>query len=117
MAVMDNSGFVTVLDRPGRRRDVLASGPRREIRGRAMSFSSDEALLAISVWTEPGGNQAPEVWDVAAPRRLQVAPGRQVLGDVAFLPGGHSLIVMGGTTPRIWRLDAPRARRARGPQG
>jgi WD40 repeat protein len=107
LAVMNDSGYVTVIERSSGRRQVLTSGPPRGLRGHFLSFSSDEALLAISVSTTVGGLQALEVWDVATPRRIKAFPGRQDAEYPTFFPGSRSLLVMGSTKPRIWRLDPP----------
>jgi len=110
MAVIDVWGGVTVFDRSSKDRQVLTSGlSARLIPSHDLSFSSDEKLLAISITAAPGGPQPPEVWDVATARRLHVFPGRQDISDLAFLPCSRSLILIGGTKPRIWRLDPPTA--------
>ena len=111
LAVMEDSGRVTVFDRPTRHRQVLASrSGQYTLRSHSVSFSSDESLLAVHIDTAPGGPQPPEVWDVATARRLPVFPGRrQDLGDLTFVRGSRSLILRGDTKPRIWRLDPPTA--------
>ncbi|MGP0067977.1 MAG: protein kinase domain-containing protein [Isosphaeraceae bacterium] len=109
LGVMDFSGGVTVFDRSNQRRRVLTSSSNRHLRGFALSFSSDESLLAISLDTVPGGLQPTEVWDVANGRRVRVFPGRNTAGDSLFLPGRRALFVTNQTTPMIWRLDSPAA--------
>ena len=72
-----------------------------------MVFSPDETRLAIVTATARWNIEPVEVWDVATAHRLHVFPGRKDAGTFAFLPGGRTLILAGGTTPRIWRLDPP----------
>jgi WD40 repeat protein len=105
LAVLDDSGYVTVFDRSPARRHVLTSGTPRQMRGHWLSFSADETLLAIGIALAPGGSQPPEVWDIDGGRRVGVFPGRSALSAPSFFPGSRSLIVTGGTGPRIWRLD------------
>jgi WD40 repeat protein len=102
LAVVDGSGYVSIVDRSSRQPRVLTSGPNRRLRGHSVSFSSDEALLAISIDIVPGGPQPHEIWDVAAARRVAVFPGRSDSGSATFIPGSRSLVVRGGRTPRIW---------------
>ncbi len=105
LARLTDRGELSVFDRSTGRSQILIAGPRGSIRGHSLAFSSDEAMLASYVDTAPGGPQPVEVWDVAAGRRLHVFPGRQIPGDVAFIPGGRSVILTGGTSPRIWHPD------------
>jgi WD40 repeat protein len=107
LAMMEDSGRVTVFERASRQRRVLSPAGERSVRYHFLSFSSDETLLAIYLDTAPGGPQPPEVWDVATGRQLRSFPGRQDLGEVAFVPSSRSLIVRGGSRLRIWRLDPP----------
>jgi len=108
LAVMDGSGGVTILDRANGQKRVLTQGlGERTAPIHTLAFSRDETLLAIGITTHPGGPQPPEVWDVATGRRLHVFPGRNQVGGIAFLPGGRSMILGGGTAPRIWRFDPP----------
>lgn len=109
LALMDDSGGISVFDRSTARRRVLIPNSSRVVRGFALSFSSDESLLAISLETAPGGVQPLEVWDVAQGRRLRNFPGRNDIGDSFFLPGRRSLLVTNRTRPRIWHLDPPAA--------
>ncbi len=110
VAVVDGSGRVTVLDRTSRQKRFLTQGfANRAIISQNMDFSPDERRLAIGIATAPGGSQPVEVWDIASARRLHVFPGRNDVGSPAFLSDGRTLILAGGTTPRIWRLDAPKA--------
>ncbi len=110
LAGMDASGRVTIVDRADGRAKTLAVGPTdRAINFQRMVFSPDEALLAIEIVTTPGGSQPVEVWDAATARRLHVFPGRKDAASPTFLPDGRTLILRGGTTPRIWRLDPPAA--------
>ncbi len=107
LARLSDQGELSVFDRSTGRLQVLIAGSRRSIRGHSLAFSSDETLLAIFVDMAPGGPQPVEVWDVAAARRIHVFPGRQIPGDVAFIPGSRSVILTGGTTPRVWHPDRP----------
>jgi WD40 repeat protein/serine/threonine protein kinase len=108
LAVLEDSGRVTVFDRSSKLRQVLSAGLGRSIAGLNLAFSPDERLLAFALDLRPGGPQPQEVWDVATARRLGTFPGRASAGELAFLPRSRSLILTGGTKPRIWRLDAPR---------
>ena len=94
--------------RASRRRRVLCPAAKRSVRYHFLSFSSDETLLAIYLDTIPGGPQPPKVWDVATGRRLWTFPGRQDLGELAFIPASRSLIVRGASRLRICRLDPPK---------
>ncbi len=108
LALMDVTGRVTILDRASGQQRALA--PRQADRknlDQHLAFSPDETLLAIGFRTAPGGIQPVEVWDTASARRLAVFPGRKDVIDVTFLRSGRSLVLAGGTTPRIWRLDPP----------
>ncbi len=108
-AVMDSSGRVTILDRTSRQERLLMQGyADRAIVSHSLAFSPDESRLAIGIATDPGGPQPVEVWDVASARRLHVFPARNHIETLAFLPDGRTLILAGGTTPRIWRLEAPK---------
>jgi WD40 repeat protein len=109
LAVMDDSGYVTVFDRVRRQQHVLTSGERRSLLNRSLAFSTDETQLAIRIQPDPGGPQPSEVWDLATARRIHVFPGRQDPGELAFVPGSRSLLLTGGTKPRIWQLDPPTA--------
>jgi WD40 repeat protein len=106
LALMDASGRVTILDRTTGQKRILADCA---ITNHNMVFSPDETRLAIVIATARGKIQPVEVWDIATARRLHVFPGRKDAGTFAFLPGGRTLILAGGTTPRIWRLDPPSA--------
>ena len=106
LAVLDSSGRVTILDRSTGQKRVLTSGSAdRAIAFHNMAFSPDETRLAIALTTAPGGLQPVEVWDVTSDRRLYAFPGRNDAGSFGFLPDGRTLILAGGLTPRIWRLD------------
>ena len=109
LAMLDAYGRLTVFDRSTSRSRVLKSGSERIVKYHCLSFSSDEDLLAVGWETHPGGPQQPEVWDIAMAKRLAVFPGRGFGENVFFLPSRRSLIVVGGTTPRIWRIDPPSA--------
>jgi eukaryotic-like serine/threonine-protein kinase len=109
LAAMDEWGAVTIFDRELRQQRVLVSRLEKHgLRVCSMSFSSDESLLAASVVMVGGGPPSVEVWDVATFTRRSVFPGRQDIERLAFIPGTHSVILAGGTKPRIWRLDPPR---------
>jgi WD40 repeat protein len=106
LAIMSGLGGVTIFNLLGKR--PVRLGPEageHTLRGHAMSFSSDETLLATVVERSPGGWQPPEVWDLAKARRTHVFPGRQDSGGAAFIPNSHSVILGDRTRPRIWRLD------------
>jgi eukaryotic-like serine/threonine-protein kinase len=106
LAAMDDSGSVTILDRASGQKQVLTSGiGNRKVLHFEMAFSSDETLFAVGLRTEPGGPQPVRVWDVTTASRPHVTRGRNLTSNFAFLPGGRSLILATGTTPRIWRLD------------
>ncbi len=110
LAVIDERGGVTILDRLLKQQRILFSGSATpDLPSYRLSFSSDETLLAISAFTVPGGRQPAEVWDVAASRRLHVFPGRADVEDLGFVPGSRSVVLAGGSKPRIWRLDPPAA--------
>ena len=108
LAVAAGSGEVAVFDRSsGERRDFMHGfSPKPTLRD-DLCFSTDEKLLAIAITAEQGGPQPQEVWDVATARRLHVFPGRRDPASLDFIPGSRSLILTGGTRPRIWRLDPP----------
>jgi len=105
LAMLSPAGHLSVFDRSSKRSQVLTSGSGSHLKFHSLSFSSDETLLAVGHEFAPGGPQPPEVWDIAAARRLGVFPGRNLAPAVDFVPGTRSLIIMGGTRPRIWRLD------------
>jgi WD40 repeat protein len=108
LAVMNHHGGVTVFQKGLERR--VNFGPRmgdHTLNGYAMSFSSDERLLAIVVDRRPGGLQRPEVWDLASSRRVNVYPGRKDIASLEFIPKLRALAATGGAKPRIWRLDPP----------
>jgi WD40 repeat protein/serine/threonine protein kinase len=108
LAVAEDSGNVALFDRSSREKRVLTRGfSPKPTHFENLSFSTDEKLLAIGTSLAPGGPQPPEVWDVATARRLHVFPGRRDLGTLEFIPGSRSLILTGGTRPRIWRPDPP----------
>ena len=109
-AIMDGSGRVTILDRTcGRKRPLRQDFADRTITFHNLTFSPDESSLAVGIATALGDLQPIEVWDVASARRTHVFPGRNDVGTFAFLPDGRTMILAGGTTPRIWRLDPPKA--------
>jgi eukaryotic-like serine/threonine-protein kinase len=109
LALMDVTGGVTVFDRSSRRSQTLTPRTNRRLLGHALSFSSDETLLAISLGTVPGRMQPIEVWDVTQGRRLRIFSGRNDINDSFFLPGQRSLLVTSPKRPLIWRLDPPAA--------
>jgi len=110
VALMENSGRVTILDRATKEKRVLTQRSHgRKTKFQHMAFSPDESLLAIELTSAPGGVQPVEVWDIATALRLRVFPGRKDGGQLAFLPRGRALVIAGGTAPRIWRLDPPAA--------
>jgi WD40 repeat protein/serine/threonine protein kinase len=106
IAVMNEHGRVTVFD-PARKQTSGFSvrGGEHTVRGCSLAFSWDDALLATLSDRAPGGPQSPEIWDIEAPRRLRVFPGRRDIDRFAFVPGRRSVVVTGGTRPRIWRID------------
>ena len=108
--VIDGSGHVMILDRTSGQKRALTSGwTDRAITYQHMVFSPDETRLSIGIATTPGGLQPVHVWDIANARPPDVFPGRKDCGYSDFLPDGRTLILAGGTTPRIWRLDPPTA--------
>ena len=110
LAVMDLHGGVNVFSMLLEKQ--ASFGPAAgvtSLRGRALSFSSDETLLAVVLDKIPGGLDRPEIRDLKGSRRPRVFPGRRDISTLAFIPGSHSLLAGGGTKPRIWRLDPPRA--------
>ena len=110
LAVIDKRGGVTILDRLQKQQRILFSGSGApDLPAYRLSFSSDATLIAVSVFTVPGGRQPAEVWDVRACRRLHLFPGRADVEDLAFIPGSRSVVLAGGMKPRIWRLDPPAA--------
>ncbi len=110
LAVIDKQGGVTILDRLQKQQRILFSGSGApDLPAYRLSFSSDATLIAVSVFSVPGGRQPAEVWDVRACRRLHVFPGRADVEDLAFIPGSRSVVLAGGMKPRIWRLDPPAA--------
>ena len=111
LAVMNHRGGVTVFDRL--LKQPASFGPQTgeyTLRGHSMAFSSDETLLASVIDKIPGGIQPVKIHDLASSRRVKVFPGRRDIDSVSFIPGSHSVVVTGGTRPRIWRLDPPRTR-------
>ncbi len=108
LALLENSGRVTILERATGEKRVLTPGRTdRSTPGHHIEFSPDETLLALGLVTAPGGNQGVEVWDIALAKRRHVFPGRKDCTSFVFLPGGRALVLAGGTAPRIWRLDPP----------
>ncbi len=108
LAVVDDRARVTVFNQSRKEKTTLDRGDGdHKIRGCSLSFSSDESLLAIVIDPIPGGTQPAEVWNLGSMRRVNVFPGRRDVDSVPFIPGSRSLVVSGGTKPRIWRLDAP----------
>ncbi len=108
LAVVDDRAHVTVFNPSRQEKAILDRGNGDySLRGCALSFSSDETMLAIVIDPNPGETQPAEVWDLASMRRVNVFPGRHDLDSVTFIPQSRSLVVTGGTKPRIWRLDPP----------
>ena len=60
----------------GRVRELLSGSSTQKIRGRGLSFSSDERLLAVSTDWVPGGPRPAEVWDLDRGRKIWEFPGR-----------------------------------------
>ena len=108
LAVVDDRACVTVFNPSRKEATTLDRGNAdHRIRGCTLSFSADETLLALVIDPIPGGTQPAEVWDLGLMRRVNVFPGRRDIDSVPFIPRSRSLVVSGGTKPRIWRLDAP----------
>jgi WD40 repeat protein len=108
LAVVDDRARVTVFNLSRREKTTLDRGSEHHgIRGCSLSFSSDETLLALVIDPIPGGIQPAEVWDLLSMRRSSIFPGRRDIDSVPFIPRSRSLVVSGGTKPRIWRLDPP----------
>ena len=107
LAILSAWEILSVFEPANKRSSILSSGLGRHAKEHSLSFSSDESLLVVGLETGPGGPQPPEVWDIAAAKRVAVFPGKSLGPRVAFLPNTRSLILMDGTRPRIWRLDPP----------
>ena len=103
-------GRLAVFDRSTSRSRVLTSGSERT---REVPF----ALLLIRrrlSWRSggrrtPAGRNRPR--SGTSPRPSGSRCSRDVISGLTsvFLPASRSLILMGGTRPRIWRLDPPSA--------
>ncbi len=108
LAVVDGSQRLTMFDRASGQKKVLtnARGHRKSL-NYLPAFSRDEKLIAVSSRKDPGGEASLEVWDLATLCRIGAYSGRGLTGAAAFLPGGRSIVLPAGTTPRIWRLDPP----------
>jgi WD40 repeat protein len=89
----------------GRVRELLSGSSTQKLRSRALSFSSDEMLLAVSTDRVQGGPKPAEVWDLDRGRRIWEFPGRNEGGSVCFVPGGHDLLVTANSGPRVCRLE------------
>ncbi len=107
VAAMDESGRVVVCERATGQMRVLTQGvgDRNLFLSHSLAFSPDEALLAIEI--DSGRGRPIEVWEVETAHRLDFTPGGNIARGLSFVRGGRSLIVHGGSTPRIWRLEPP----------
>jgi eukaryotic-like serine/threonine-protein kinase len=77
-----------------------------------LAFSPDGRLLACARWSPYAKNDdsspedAVEVWDLPAQRRVKVLPGSGHRPRVAFSPDGGFLLVSGPQAPaRLWRVS------------
>jgi len=87
-------------------RDPLDSNDPAGVR--ALAFSADRRLLAVSPKRKPQGLLSVAVWDLTSGQRYGPPPSLSRTSDtLQFTPDGRALILGGPRSPRIWR-DPPK---------